>query len=65
MNFPNQLSSLVPHVHILAGLYCYGTAQYGPAERHFAAAAGAHEGAEGPRTAADILRACALLAMVR
>ena len=26
---------------------------------------GVHEGAEGPRTAADILRACALLALVR
>ena len=63
MMFPNHLKSLVPHGHLLAGLYCYGTGHYGPAESHFAAAHDGHS-VEGPRTAAATLRACALLAQV-
>ena len=63
MLFPNHLRSLVPHARTLAGLYCYGTGHYGAAESHFAASFDGHT-AEGPRTAAATLRACAILAQV-
>ena len=37
--FPSLLQPLVPHAHVLAGLYCQGTSHFQQAESHFAKAA--------------------------
>ncbi len=64
--FPNQLRTLEAHVHVLAGLYCYGTAQYPHAEAHFSAASEqqARDGAASAQACTSCLQACAILAQV-